>query len=162
MCYAGRAVRRHHTKESNVTTHPRWTLARLGTLLVLALASLATVSTALAGEDQAQDRRKNRPRTDEPAAWSDPRVAGTVTNTFWAEGKDPGTKTATLVVWHADGDIAVTIYGDDPAVRQAIVDGTACVGRYVVVVGDRIDEDELVGRSIEVPDQSVACEWSLQ
>jgi hypothetical protein len=161
MCYAGPAERRLNDLEKTLTMHRQTILARLGTLLLLALASLLAVSTALATDKEDSGERKKK-GNDEPPAWSDPRVAGKVTNTFWAEGKDAKNKTATIVIWHDDGDIPVTIYGDDPSVRQAIVDGTACVGRYVVVIGDRIDEYQIVGRSIEVPDQSQPCEWTLQ
>lgn len=138
-----------------------WMIGRLASLSALVLVGSVLATPAMADKDNEQDRQKNRPK-DEPSAWSDPVVAGIVSQVFWAEGKDPGTRTATLIVWSADSDLNVTIYGDDPSVRKALVDGVACVGRYVVIGGDRLDAETMIGRSVEVPNLDMACTSTLQ
>ena len=85
-----------------------------------------------------------------------------MTKTFWAESADPKKKTATIVVWSNDSDIAVNVFGDNPIVREAIVNGTACVGRYVVVTGDRIEADMLSAQGIVVPNLDMPCTYTLQ
>jgi hypothetical protein len=106
--------------------------------------------------------KNEKPKSEDPPEWSDPTVSGIVTQTFWAEGKDPKNKTATIVVWSNDIDMAVSVYGDNPIVREAIVNGTACVGRYVVATGDRIDTNALSAQGIEVPNLDMPCTATLQ
>src|SRR5919198_2046669 len=106
--------------------------ARLGSLAILLLVGALTFTSVEAKpEDNKGDRRKG----GEPAnqAWSDPMVMGVVQDTFWVEGKEKDTKTPVIQVWSNEGDLLVTVYGDGPAVRDAIVSGRGCVGRYVVV-----------------------------
>lgn len=133
----------------------------LGSVAATVLAAGILVSPVFADKDNVQDRKKNRP-SDEPSAWSEPVVSGTVMQTMWVDSKDPGSFTAAMIVWSNDSDLAVTIYGDDPSVRQAIVDNVACAGRYVVVGGDRLEAEEMIGRSIEVHNLETPCTSTLQ
>jgi hypothetical protein len=143
-------------------TKRSWMAAGLSGFAALFMAGSVLVSTAVADKDPAQDRQRNRPRTDVPPAWSEPVVMGVVNQVMWVESKTPGQQTAAMIVWSSDSDLNVTIYGDDPSVRQALIDGLACVGRYVVVGGDRLDESTMVGRSIEVPNLDMPCTATLQ
>lgn len=135
-----------------------WIAARLGALAMLALASAVSFTPVEARPEPKAEREKAK----DPAAWSEPVVSGNITDTYWTDGLTKGSRTAVIVIWSAESDLGVTIYGDDPSVRNAIVAGEACVGRYVVVSGDRLDEGHMVGRGIEQPDLGKDCERSLQ
>lgn len=124
-------------------------LAALGLLSALALITAFTLSPAYAAKC-------------DPKEWCEPTVSGIVTKTFWAESADPKIKTATIVVWSNESDIPVNVFGDNPIVREAIVNGTACVGRYVVVSGDRLEADMLSAQGIEVPNLDMPCTAKLQ
>jgi hypothetical protein len=141
-----------------------WLAAGAGAVATLVLAGNIAVGTALAddgGKDPPQDRQRNKPK-DVPSAWTDPVVSGIATRVMWVEGKSADTQTAAMGIWSTDADLEVIVYGDDPAVRQALIDGVACAGRYVVVGGDRLDEHTMIGRSIEVPNLDMACTQTLQ
>ena len=139
-----------------------WMVGRIASLAALLLAgSIYALPVSAENGDNVEDRQKNRPK-NEPAGWSDPIVNGIVMQALWVESGDPNWMTAALIVWHTDSDMAVTIYGDDPSVRQAIVDGVACVGRYVVIGGDRLDAETMIGRSIQVPNLDMECTSTLQ
>jgi hypothetical protein len=124
-------------------------LAALGLLSALALFTAFSLTPAYAAKG-------------DPQEWSDPTVSGFVTSTFWADSADPKNKTATIVVWSNDSDLAVNVFGDNPVVRESILNGTACVGRYVVVTGDRIEADMLSGQGIVVPNLDTPCTATLQ
>lgn len=137
-----------------------WFAAALGMLTAVALVSNVAVSPVEAGKDNpGQDKPRNRPKGDD--VYTDPVVSGMVTGVAWSESKNPNQKTATLFVWSNDADQSVSVYGSDPTVRDAIVSGLACVGRYVIAVGDRIDANALEARSIQVPDLSQTCTQTL-
>ena len=124
-------------------------LAAIGLLSALALFTAFTLSPAYAEKC-------------EPKEWCEPTVSGIVTHTFWADSSDPKNKTATIVVWSSDSDIPVNVFGDNPIVREAIVNGTACVGRYVVATGDRVEHDMLSGQGIVVHNLDTPCTATLQ
>lgn len=134
----------------------------LATLLV-SLAVLFAVAGPLAAPSLARPREPEdeRPKPSDPPAWKEPVIQGEIIGTHWSEGRDPNQKTATIVVWSVESDLAVNVYGDDPRVREVIVNGTACVGRYAIVGGDREDEYSLIGRSIEVQRLEAPCRESL-
>jgi hypothetical protein len=134
-----------------------WFTTGLGAAAALVMATSLTFTPVHARPEDKDEKTKAQTNP----AWGDPTISGHVINTFWIESKTPGQKTAVIVVWHDDGDLAVTVYADDPIVRDAIINRTACVGRYVIVTGDRIDEDELVGRGIQVPDIGTECTATL-
>ena len=98
----------------------------------------------------------------DPQEWSDPTVSGIVTGTFWADSADPKIKTATIVVWSNESDLAVNVFGDNPTVREAILNGTACVGRYVVVTGERFEAEMLSAQGIVVPNLDMPCTATLK
>jgi hypothetical protein len=133
-------------------------LIALASLLTLALGGALSLATVEARPEPKNEKAK----AGDPAAWSDPLVQGIVMDTFWVEGKNPKQQTAVIQVWSNESDLAVIVYGDNPAAREAIVSGTACVGRFVIAVGDRIDEDELSADGIEVPNLDMACTKVLQ
>ena len=132
---------------------------RLGSLALVALAATLTFAPVYVyakpdNNEQKQDRKGNN--KDNPS-WSDPLVHGIVTNVFWAEAREKGQHTATIVIFSPESDIPVTIYGDDPTVRQAVVDGTVCTGRYAEVGGDRLDADNMIGRAVKFSDTATEC-----
>ena len=137
-----------------------WSVLLLATLAAFALASGPLVEPAAAKPKEPEDERGNQP--PEPAAWKEPVVRGEIIATRWSEGKDPKQQTATIVIWSKESDLGVNVYGDDPRVRDAILNGTACVGRYAIVGGDRSDEYSLIGRSIEVQNLDLPCRATLQ
>ncbi len=124
------------------------------------LAVVAMMSFAIV-EAKPADPKDEKSKEGEPEAWSDPRVQGIIDKVYWADGKDPKTKTATMTLYSAESDQEITIYGDNPNVREAIVNGTACVGRFAVVTGDRIDPSTMVGQGIEVPNLDMECTATL-
>ena len=124
-------------------------LAAVGLLSALALFAAFTLAPAYAAKC-------------DPPEWCEPTVSGIVTHTFWAESANPKIKTATIVVWSNESDIAVNVFGDNPSVREAIVNGTACVGRYVVASGDRFEPDMLSGQGIVVHNLDTPCTATLQ
>ena len=124
-------------------------LAAFGLLSALALFTVFTLAPAYAAKC-------------DPKEWCEPTVSGIVTKTFWAESSDPKNKTATIVVWSNESDLAVNVFGDNPIVREAIVNGTACVGRYVVVSGDRFEADMLSAQGIVVHNLDTPCTATLQ
>src|SRR6266568_5008795 len=63
---------------------------------------------------------------DNPA-WKDSTINGIVQATSWVPAKQAGQWTATIVVWSNESDLAISVFGDDPTVRDAIANGTACV-----------------------------------
>ena len=133
--------------------------AAFGLLSSLAMVAAFSLTPVYAKPGE-PDREK--PKSEDPPEWSDPTVRGIVTETFWADGKDPKSKTATIVIWSNDIDMPVSVYGDNPNVREAIVNGTACVGRYVVATGERIDTNALSAQGIEVPNLDMPCTATLQ
>jgi hypothetical protein len=130
-----------------------WIAARLGSLTLVLVAGMLAAGPALAKKSDNHDE----PKEKDPGAWSDPVVMGTVTDVFWAEAREQGQHTATMKVWSNENDLAVTVYGDDPTVRRALMDGTVCVGRYVEVGGDRLERDTMIGRGINFSDTATAC-----
>ena len=137
-----------------------WSALLVAMLAAFTLASGPLVELAAAKPKEPEDERGVQPAA--PAAWKEPVVRGEIIATHWSEGKDPKQKTATIVIWSKESDLPVNVYGDDPRVREAIVNGTACVGRYAIVGGDRHDENDMVGRSIEVQNLNLACRATLQ
>jgi len=133
----------------------RHTRLAAGLVSLATLIALATVTTSPVVATR-RDGEKQKAQPDNQA-WKDSKVDGVVLSTYWAEAKQKGQWTAVIVVWSNASDIAVTVYGDDPVVRSAIVDGSACVGRYVVVAGDRLEATDLVGRGIQVPSTDTEC-----
>src|ERR1051325_1683429 len=131
--------------------------ARLGTWLGLVAVLALSVVTALPAQAQRDDNPVPRKKNQDNPTWNDPTVSGIVTSTFWAEGKDAKSKTATIVVWSDDANLAGGIYPHTPTVRAAIVNGTACVGRYVVATGDRLDSNQLSAQGIVVPNLDMEC-----
>jgi hypothetical protein len=129
-------------------------------LLLTGLSILAIGAATVYADPKAEDRKPKKPNQNRPE-WNEPTVMGIVMDTYWAPGLKPGTQTATIVIWSNESDLAVTIWGDGPEVREAIVNGTACVGRYVVVGGNRLDENSLVGLAIHFADTAKQCERTL-
>ncbi|MCC7105035.1 MAG: hypothetical protein IT307_07815 [Chloroflexi bacterium] len=129
-----------------------------GVALALAGTLVFNLAPALADGNQSQDRQKNKPKDNE-ILW-DPVVQGQVVQVFWAEGKGKD-KTATLVVDSKEANQWVYVYGDNPGVREAIVSGRACVGRFVVATGDRLEETALSAQGIEVYNLDTPCTATL-
>lgn len=136
----------------------RWLPALCASLVTLLLVAGPLAAPGLAKPREPDDER---PKPSDPPAWKEPLVRGEIIGTHWSESKDPNQKTATIVIWSVESDLPVNVYGDDPRVREAIVNGTACVGRYAIVGGDREDEYSLIGRSIEVQRLDLPCRESL-
>jgi hypothetical protein len=139
---------------------PRRGAVLFGALLVATFSMLLVAGGVEAKPDD--PNWGNRRKSDDNPSWSDPTVRGIVQQTFWADGKDPKSKTATIVIWSAEADLSVTIYGDNPIVRAAILDGTACVGRYIEATGVRLDANALSAQGIVVPNLDMECTATLQ
>jgi hypothetical protein len=137
-----------------------WFVLLGSTLTALILAAWPLVQPAAAKPREPEDERGVQPAR--PPEWSEPVVRGDIIGTHWAEGKDPKQKTATIVIWSKESNLAVNVYGDDPRVREVIVNGTACVGRYAIVGGDRQEETVMIGQSIEVQNLNLPCTATIQ
>jgi hypothetical protein len=124
---------------------------------MLALVGAVTFTPAQAQPDDHKDKTKAK----DPVEWSFPTVQGIVQNAYWADGLTKGSHTPTLQVWSDDSNMLVTIYGDTSDVREVIANGTACVGRFVVASGIRIDEAQLSAQGIEVPNLDMECSASI-
>ena len=136
-----------------------WISGALGSLAVLLVAGALTWSPALARKEgeTPEPKDKDKPKTQEDLANQDLTVQGAVLDAFWVPAKKAGQWTATVKIWSVEADRAVTVYGDDQSVRDAIVSGTVCVGRDAIAYGDRDDRDVLIGRTITVPYPDQPC-----
>ena len=136
-----------------------WRLRALYTVLA-ALSAFALGAATVFADPKAEDKKPKKPNQNNPA-WNEPIVMGIVMDTYWAPGLKPGTQTATIVIWSNESDLAVTVWGDGPPLREAILNGTVCVGRYAVVGGNRLDEVSMQGLAVEFSDTGTACERTL-
>jgi hypothetical protein len=122
-------------------------------LVATALVSGLTIAPVAAKPEPKDEHARQQANP----ALTDSTVQGVVARAFWADGKVPGQMTPTIVVWSTESDTWVTIYGDSQSVRDMIVGGVACVGRFVIATGDRINDEALSAQGVTVPDQNGEC-----
>lgn len=124
-----------------------WTLARLGTVAMLGLTAALSFGTVQA---KPQEPPREKPKEKDPPEWSDPMVQGTIDKVWWAESKVKGQWTPSMSLFSNDSNVEVTVYVDNPD-AQTVAKAQACIGRFIVATGDRIDAENLSALGLQVP-----------
>lgn len=129
-------------------------LASFGAVALLGL----TVTSFSVDTVQAkpQEPQRERPKSEDPPEWSEPVVQGTIDKMWWAESKVKGQWTPTFSLFSNESNLEVTVYVDEPTAQQ-LTANRACVGRFVVATGNRIDEQNMSALGIELPGATDGC-----
>lgn len=130
-----------------------WTLARLGTVAMLGLTAALSVGIVQA---KPQEPQRERPKSEDPVEWSEPVVQGTIDKMWWAESKIKGQWTPAFSFFSNESNLEVTVYVDNPDAQQ-VATSVACVGRFAVATGNRIDQENMSALGLEVPGATTGC-----
>ena len=136
-----------------------WLTARLGAVAMLVVAGSLAVATVEAKPERKNDERP--PKDLDRPEWSDPMVQGVITKVWWADGYTKGEWIPSAELFSVESDNMVTVYGNSLQVQDLFKNGTACVGRFIVATGNRIDQWNLSARGMEVPNLDMACTTAL-